>query len=252
MFCMVSLLRKAKQFARSEGLRELFMWPIREFYPLWGAIIMSGLAAFTGIVRQEWWPYVLLGTIAIFVAVVFALGYLRHGKPNRKGQVLVGVFFLALAAVLLLGALASARKGYELVWGNQSSIALPAERKGSSISLDKLRERYPDREITTETPRELLEQAKGLTVAQYVKRIEPYIGVWVPSTGQVVAVLGDNQHGHSVNLQSEQASIECFFSPGSEKRLLRVNEGAEISVLGRIRRTQTKERLYLKDCEILE
>jgi hypothetical protein len=107
------------------------------------------------------------------------------------------------------------------------------------------------RQLLDRTPRELLALYEGRTPFQADPIIQPYKGRWIKAQGKIINLLPDGVPGRSIAvLQDGDVTIECRLDERWTNKIVKLNKGEILNVLGQIGPSQNGSQLYLVNCEI--
>jgi hypothetical protein len=97
---------------RRELVQQMVYAPFQYLFNFLASAALAGMIYLFTTYNDWWWPYAGLATVAVFVAVITALGFHKHG-PYGPGRRAVGL-------LLMLGSLASGFTGYAMLWRARS------------------------------------------------------------------------------------------------------------------------------------
>lgn len=181
---------------------------------------------------------------------------LRPLATKRSKQMSFGLILIFGGAIaVLIGALLVSLDRSPSSTKVTGSGAIPATASAAAATPAAIPVAVPPadkpRQFLDRTPRELFALYEGRTPFQADPIIQPYKGKWIRAEGRIINLLPDGMPGHSIAvLQDGNMVIECRLDERWTDKIVKLNKGEILSVLGQIGPSQNGSQLYLTNCEI--
>jgi hypothetical protein len=107
------------------------------------------------------------------------------------------------------------------------------------------------RHVLNRTAGELFALYEGRTMLQADQLIEPYKGKWIEAQGGILQVIPNGTMGTTVVLKDGEKFINCQLDQRWNAQLLKLANGDQLKITGKIGPSQNGQQLYLLECEII-
>ena len=104
------------------------------------------------------------------------------------------------------------------------------------------------RVFSDRTTREFFALYEGRTMLQAEQLIAPFKEKWIEAQGKILQLIPDSLGGSTAVLQDDPHLIGCAIGRSWNARLLKLNTGEVLSVIGKIGPSQNGQMLYLMEC----
>lgn len=109
-----------------------------------------------------------------------------------------------------------------------------------------------EKRFTNRSVDDLFALFAGRTFLQGSKLFDPYKGMWLRTSGKLIAAIDDGEYGFLISMRVNDHLVDCRFDRTWGDALMRYNEDEIVSVAGRIAQNQDPQKIKLEDCELVE
>jgi hypothetical protein len=183
---------------------------------------------------------------------------LRPFPTRRSKQMSVGLvlIFVGVGAALLGALIVSFEKPKTLTKNLASDPISPsavAPIAQSPAPVPPVPPAVENKVLIDKTARELLALYEGRTMLQADQLIEPFKGKWIRAEGKILQLIPSGLPRYTTAvLRDGDKMISCNVGPNWNDRLLKLNSGDTLKILGKLGPSQNGQQLYLLDCELVD